>query len=1129
MIENSDFVVARHVYADKNVTKYTINNKQATREEVVKLLKSHGVDLDNNRFLILQGEVEQIAMMKPKAQNKNETGLLEYLEEIIGSDQYVEAIENASRELETLSEEKRTKLDRLKVAKIEKDNLEASRNQAIDYLNKNKELCDKRSILHQILKQRIISKNKSTIEKEKELEEELMNIKTKIEELESQSKSSNYENEKKMIKKVQQEYDKVKEECRQIERIDIECRNSSKQIKKKLKDAQKTIEKETNKVSEYEKERESIEENIKYYNEMIEKFEEDIKFENEALGRLYENSREELKPLQDLLSQKQKELMPYKEKENEAQSKLDLAIEEKKLLEERFSAAQEELESSKASLSEKRELIEYLQETKIPELENEYSSLKAKKKEIGDNVEQLKNKKNTLLKEVEHHSNKVEEISSSLENAESRGTLLDKLMKAKDSGLIEGIHGRLGDLGTIDSKYNVAISVACSALNHIVVDDAKSGQKCVEYLRKNNLGRATFIMLDKMTAFSNRSREPIDIPKGSLRLFDLVKKDDPIYDGAFYYALRDTLVCKDAQTATKISFGGNKRWRVVTLDGQLFEKSGTMSGGGKIRSTASMKNSGTVDSATQARELQEHKKLLKEAQDSLKEVENELESKERELDEVVRNLERVKTEIQKANLELDTSLVDCEELEKRLKELETEAKMSKEEKLNIKKKEEIIEEYKLNLDNIKKEAMSLEREIKKIQSDIENVGGHEVSEQKRKIESLTQSLEEFNSSLAKSNSKSESLAKSIRKSTKLIQDTKHAYDELMKKREEVKESLKKNEVEATELLDRQAQLEEQLTKMKEEIQQKEEEVKHINDELNELKQRELELSSNLKNIKKSMKEFEQKIKKHDQEIEDLNRKKDQWKIDDDDMEVSVPILSEEELEKVDWDKLQIQIQTLEQELEKKKPNLSCIKEYNEKLSIFNEKQSEYDEINEKCEKKRQEYEDLRIKRLHQFTEGLSKISLKLKEMYRMITLGGDADLELNDSSDPFSEGITFSVRPPGKSWKNIQNLSGGEKTLSSLSLVFALHYYKPTPIYVMDEIDAALDFKNVSIVANYIKERTKNAQFIIISLRNYMFELSDRLVGIYKTNNTTKSVTINPKSFSLGTKKTSKDEEDVKS
>lgn len=127
-------------------------------------------------------------------------------------------------------------------------------------------------------------------------------------------------------------------------------------------------------------------------------------------------------------------------------------------------------------------------------------------------------------------------------------------------------------------------------------------------------------------------------------------------------------------------------------------------------------------------------------------------------------------------------------------------------------------------------------------------------------------------------------------------------------------------------------------------------------------------------------------------------------------------------------------------------------------------------------------------------------------MYQMITMGGDAELEL----DPFSEGILFSVRPPKKSWKNISNLLGCEKTLSSLALVFALHHFKPTPFYVMDEIDAALDFKNVSIVANYLKKRTKNAQFIVISLRNYMYELADCLVSIQKPFNFTKVTTNYP-------------------
>ena len=177
---------------------------------------------------------------------------------------------------------------------------------------------------------------------------------------------------------------------------------------------------------------------------------------------------------------------------------------------------------------------------------------------------------------------------------------------------------------------------------------------------------------------------------------------------------------------------------------------------------------------------------------------------------------------------------------------------------------------------------------------------------------------------------------------------------------------------------------------------------------------------------------------------------------------------------------------------------------------YRRREKELEEVTNARDSVRKEFDELRKKRLTEFMEGFNRITLKLKEMYQMITLGGDAELELVDSLDPFSEGIVFSVRPPKKSWKNISNLSGGEKTLSSLALVFALHHYKPTPLYVMDEIDAALDFRNVSIVAHYIKERTKNAQFIVISLRNNMFELADRLVGIYKTDNCTDSVSINP-------------------
>jgi len=211
---------------------------------------------------------------------------------------------------------------------------------------------------------------------------------------------------------------------------------------------------------------------------------------------------------------------------------------------------------------------------------------------------------------------------------------------------------------------------------------------------------------------------------------------------------------------------------------------------------------------------------------------------------------------------------------------------------------------------------------------------------------------------------------------------------------------------------------------------------------------------------------------------------------------------------------------LDEKLKNTNPNLNVLKEYKKREEEFMKRAKDLEETTAARDAQKQLYDGLRKQRLDEFMAGFSSISLKLKEMYQMITLGGNAELELVDSMDPFSEGIIFSVMPPKKSWKNISNLSGGEKTLSSLALVFALHVFKPTPLYFMDEIDAALDFRNVSIVANYIKDRTKNAQFIIISLRNDMFELSHRLIGIYKTANATQSISIDNHALARRTIKT---------
>ncbi|KAK8719874.1 hypothetical protein OTU49_013714, partial [Cherax quadricarinatus] len=169
------------------------------------------------------------------------------------------------------------------------------------------------------------------------------------------------------------------------------------------------------------------------------------------------------------------------------------------------------------------------------------------------------------------------------------------------------------------------------------------------------------------------------------------------------------------------------------------------------------------------------------------------------------------------------------------------------------------------------------------------------------------------------------------------------------------------------------------------------------------------------------------------------------------------VLEAEALDELDPKKLQYQLTILEEKLARSTPNLAVLQEYCKKEEMYLKRVAELEEISRQRDEQRKYYETLRKQRLNEFMKDFAVISNKLKEMYQMITLGGDAELELVDALDPFSEGIVFSVRPPKKSWKTIVNLSGGEKTLSSLALVFALHYYKPTSLYVMDEIDAALD------------------------------------------------------------------------
>ena len=482
-----------------------------------------------------------------------------------------------------------------------------------------------------------------------------------------------------------------------------------------------------------------------------------------------------------------------------------------------------------------------------------------------------------------------------------------------------------------------------------------------------------------------------------------------------------------------------------------------------------------------------------------------------------------------------------------------------------------VEQCKRDMTSCASQASKLEAEVAKLQKSILEAGGPKLKKQQEVCDRLVASLESTSKLLNSEKVTASSAYKNAEKAEKLKLSSEGELENLTGKYEALEQNIKLLEDQALVALTAfdDAKDEEQIQrKIVEGISAEHDAEKKS---FSKLLESELELIGQLDNAEKHVKEVEKRLKHWKNELQklfDAEEQDNECDISDDEGDAEMgevmstealecradsaghktfPTYSKDALQQYRKDDIRETIALLEQERDAlaKNSNMGAIAEYRKKeqdylaryaltqcillffffvffflelifpLPFFCFSVAELDEITEMRNAARKVHEDLRRRRLEAFMDGFCKITLKLKEMYQMITLGGDAELELVDSLDPFSEGIVFSVRPPKKSWKNIANLSGGEKTLSSLALVFALHHYRPTPLYVMDEIDAALDFKNVSIVANYIKERTKNAQFIIISLRNNMFELADRLVGIYKTHNCTKSVSIDPRRFGM--------------
>ncbi|KAJ7287614.1 RecF/RecN/SMC [Mycena rebaudengoi] len=1070
VVPDSQLVVTRTAFKN-NSSRYTINRRTSTFTEVQTLLKGRGIDLDHKRFLILQeqGEVESIAQMKPKGTTDHEDGLLEYLEDIIGTSSYVEPISTSLAQIEVFQEERQHKMQRF-----------ANRGEGEECFGGKEERGGELS------------------EVEKREEESLLNVaKFKKELADEQDRNrddmthvellrKNFIEREKTYKEVQDAAAAAVKELAHHEKQAVELHEREKHAASKAKKLKKSLGDDKNAKA---KALRTIEDSVdKMEREKIksEGYEASLDEEEKILESIRDSLKDKTQIFHDQIEVKQKELQPWTAKINAKKAEVDIATSERDALAKKAKAVKDAAEEATNLL----QTLQLEQQAKVEKQENHRSEKIAQQKAIAA------------------AEKKLNDAQHGVQDYRAKASLArQKVNEAKDLCSRENVSEQSG--GWFDSlqeprpyqwlpyKYDVAISTACGGLHHMVVDGSIKPKLVFNIYETKTLG-APRQGMDKMPT-------PENVP----RLFDLVQPKEPRFAKAFYKALSDTLVADDMEQANRIAFGA-KRYRVVTLAGQIIDINGGMSGGGNnpARGAMSSKFAPEAVSPEVLRALEQESTA---AERALDQVMNVIQSAETELDRLKKAAPEIETAFQKLGLDIENGKKTHFRGPKA--HIGSQSKPNTGDLARMSKLEAEIDQSMSELGDLQDKSSKIETAIQDLEKKILDIGGAKLLTQKSKVDGIKLHINLANDEITKAEVAKAKAEKDVTKLTAAIKvnstgvdDLEAELQELHAQIEELGEFCRPHQGLVEQAKAAAENSKEDLETLKTALDEKEEEIQAF-------KQKEMELQPKLDEAAKMAQDNTELVEHWRDELDTL--KLEEIEDDDDDEEDDDEGDSAEKQEpdestanpdeikaeaneempqkqaKVKASASELQnkrdmitdVELLDEKLKKMKPNLEVLAEYKEREKQFFERAKDLDTITMQRDAEKQNYDSLRKRRLDEFMAGFSLISLKLKEMYQMITLGGNAELELVDSMDPFSEGIIFSVMPPKKSWKNISNLSGGEKTLSSLALVFALHVFKPTPLYFMDEIDAALDFRNVSIVANYIKDRTKNAQFIIISLR----------------------------------------------
>ena len=761
----------------------------------------------------------------------------------------------------------------------------------------------------------------------------------------------------------------------------------------------------------------------------------------------------------------------------------------------RFDTMMEQIDIRKAGISQRQlhlKTEEAKQQTELEKAKEKFRGITSLIQEMNQECQRLDGEVHKITEELKKQNNQMEIGQSayhreasrleSLKNITERydgyGNSIRRVMEQKDRA--PGIRGVVADLIQVNKEYEIAIETALGgSIQNIVTDNEQTAKQMIEYLKKNRFGRATFLPLNSINTKSGfNQREALKEP-GVIGLASELVTTGTEYAGLATYLLGRVLVVDHIDHAIAIARKYRHSLRMVTIEGESFSPGGSMSGG------SFKNNSNLLGRRREIEELESSVKALKSDMDKMQRDIDDNRSRRNVMRDTIADFQE---KLRQQYVAQNTAKMNINQVESRIREIQEGYGDIQREQLEIRRQ---IEEARADHNKIAEELKASQQDEKELETFIQTRQG-ELEEWKQQEQEVSRKLEALRLEASTALQK-ESFAKET------LERLNHEIETLCQEEEEIHETLKLGSEENEKKRQSVENLEAVITTLAEE-------ENTARTQLESWQRTKEEKNTSHKAFFEKRDELSSKISLLDKEC---YRLKSQIEKLEEHREAQISYL---------WNEYEITPNSALQYKKEEFTNLGAmkkeiaqVKDEIRKLGNVNVNAiEEYKEISERHTFLSAQYEDLKtaeaqleniIKELdegmrRQFTEKFQDIQREFDKAFKELFGGGKGTLELEEDVDILEAGIRIISQPPGKKLQNMMQLSGGEKALTAIALLFAIQNLKPSPFCLLDEIEAALDDSNVGRFAGYLQKLTKNTQFIIITHRRGTMNAADRLYGI---------------------------------